>query len=373
MEHSVRHTATAQTIIDVDADTDTGSVLNLPVVKLEQTDPLQQIMQQIDTARVVFVGETHTRWDHHLVQLEILKLLYQKSPKLAIGVEWFQQPFQKYLDAYISGEISEQEMLHLTGYFERWRLDYRLYRPILQYAREHDIPVIALNTSRELSVALSKSGFDDLPAELKAQLPESYDWSDKAYEKRLREAFDLHPDYAGKFEDFLRGQLTWDESMAERAAHYLQDNPDSRLLIFAGSGHIAYGSGIPNRIKRRIAVEQFSILVSEDYLPVSENSADYLVLSPEQSLQPVGLVGALLETEGKLVVIKDFSDNSAVKDAGLVKGAVILSVDAEKVESFADFKMAIIDKKPGDNIELQYLDDADSGSKDIKTVNLELR
>ena len=351
----------------------TEAVANLRVVKLEQTSTLTQTIQQIDAARVLLVGETHTRWDHHLVQLEILKLLYQKSPKLAIGVEWFQQPYQKHLDAYVAGELSEQEMLHLSGYFERWRYDYRLYRPIIQYAREYKIPIIALNASQELSHALSKSGFDDLTAELKDQLPESYDWSDKEYEKRLRSVFDEHPDYPGEFEDFLRGQLTWDESMAERAAQYLDKNPESRLLILAGSGHIMYGSGIPNRIKRRIDVEQVSILLSEDLLPVSENIADFLVLSEEQSLEPVGLIGALLETEGKLLVIKGFSDNSAAKDAGLVEGAVIIGVGNETVESFVDFKLVIMGKKPGDSVELHYLENAEGGSKDRKSVNLELR
>jgi uncharacterized iron-regulated protein len=347
--------------------------VSLPVVKLQQTDSLAQTMEQIDSARVVLVGETHTRWDHHLVQLEILKLLYQKSPRLAIGVEWFQQPFQQYLDAYVAGDISEKEMLDKTGYFERWRYDYRLYRPILQYAREHHIPVIALNASQELTTALRDNGFDELPAELKEQLPTSYDWSDKDYEKRLRVIYEQHPANSGDFEQFQRGQLTWDESMAERAARFLKENPESRLLVLAGSGHIAYGSGIPNRIKRRIDVEQFSILVSEDALPVADNIADYLVLSAAQSLEPVGLIGALLETEGKLVVIKGFTDNSASRDAGLEKGMIIIKVDGKKVESFADFKVAIIDKKPGESVDLSYLENADSGSKDVKSINLVLR
>jgi uncharacterized iron-regulated protein len=348
-------------------------VAALPVVKMEQTYPLAQMIDKIDGARVILVGETHTRYDHHLVQLEILKLLYQKSTKLAIGVEWFQRPFQQYLDAYIAGEISEQEMLHQTGYFQRWRYDYRLYRPIIRYAREHKIPLIALNASKELSDALAKSGFDDLPAEFKAQLPKSYDWSDKAYEKRLRSVFDEHPEYSSEFDTFLRGQLTWDESMAERAAEYLQDNPDTRMLVLAGSGHIADGSGIPDRIKRRIDVEQHTILVSEDYLSLSENSADFLVLSPLQSLPPAGFIGAFLETEGKLLVINGFSDDSAAKEAGLEKGMVIIGLDDVTIGSYADFKIAILDKKPGDVVELHYLDDAEPGGKDRKSIELVLR
>jgi uncharacterized iron-regulated protein len=344
-----------------------------PVVNLRQTSPLTQIAEQIANSRVVFVGETHTRYDHHLVQLEILKHLYQKSPKLALGVEWFQQPFQKHLDDYIAGHITEKEMLHLTDYFNRWNYDYRLYRPIIQYAREQGIPVIALNASHELMTALSQSGFEDLPDELKQQLPDDYDWSDKKYEQYLRAMFDLHPEYQGEFEDFLRGQLTWDESMAERAAEYLQDKPDQRMLILAGSGHIMFGYGIPNRLQRRLDVEQSLVLVSEDLLPVSADIADYLVISAQQELEPVGLIGAFLETQGQLIVIKDFSHNSAAEDAGLEKGAVIIGIDEHTIASFADFKLTLMEKRAGDTIELRYLDSPDEGRKDVKTVRIELR
>jgi uncharacterized iron-regulated protein len=352
---------------------DSASAIDLPVVKPDETIPLTQAIEQTDGARVVLVGETHTRYDHHLVQLEILKYLYQKSPDLALGVEWFQQPFQSHLDDYIAGKITEKEMLHLTEYFSRWKYDYRLYQPILQYARENKIPIIALNASRELISALSESEVDDLSPELKTQLPESYDWSDKDYEKRLREIFELHPEYNGKFENFMRSQLTWDESMAERAARYLQQNPDTRMLILAGSGHIMFGSGIPNRIKRRIDIDLFSILVSQDSLPVSNDIADYLVLSVAQSLPPAGLIGAFLETEGKLLTIEGFSNNSAVKDAGLKKGTVIIGVDETPVENFSDFKFAIMSKKPGDTIDLHYLDNAEAGKKERKSASIELR
>lgn len=354
-------------------EVDTTPVIDLPVVKLEQTSTLSQLMEQIDNARVVLVGETHTRYDHHLVQLEILKHLYQKSPDLALGVEWFQQPYQKHLDDYIAGEITEPEMLHRTDYFSRWKYNYRLYQPILQFARENKIPIIALNAPRELVRALAKSDFEDLPEELKSQLPKSYDWSDKDYEKRLRDVFELHPEYKGDFENFMRSQLTWDESMAERAAQYLEENPESRMLVLAGSGHIMFGSGIPNRIKRRIDADQFSILVSEDFLPVSNDIADFLIMSVEQTLGPVGLIGAYLDTEGEFLTIKGFTKNSAVKDAGLQQDAVIIGVDDKHVENFSDFKYTIINKKPGDTIELRYLDNAEADIKDRKSVSIKLR
>lgn len=349
------------------------SVLDLPAVKLDQTRTLAEVLTQIDDTRVVFVGEKHTRYDHHLVQLEVLKHLHQQSPNVVLGVEWFQQPFQQHLDDFIAGDISEKEMLNLTDYFNRWSYNYRLYQPILHYAREQNIPIVALNASHELIGALNESGFDDLSTEMKAQLPGSYDRSDTGYERRLREVYDLHPEYGGEFEDFLRSQLTWDESMAERAARYLQQNPDARMLILAGSGHIMFGSGIPNRIKRRLDVTTFSILVSEDFLPVSGDIADYLVLSSEQLLEPVGLIGAFLKTDGKLLRITGYSSNSAIKDAGIEEGTVIIGVDDDSVQSLADFKLAILDKKPGDTIELHYIENTDAGKKDRKSVSIKLR
>ena len=124
------------------------------------------------------------------------------------------------------------------------------------------------------------------------------------------------------------------------------------MLVLAGSGHIMFGSGIPNRIQRRIDAEQYSVLVSDDHLPVSEDIADFLVMSVEQSLEPSGLIGAILDTDGGMLTIRGFSKNSAVKDAGVEKGAVIIGVNDEKVKSFSDFKLAIMDKQRGDSIEL---------------------
>ena len=109
------------------------------------------------------------------------------------------------------------------------------------------------------------------------------------------------------------------------------------------------------------------------FLAFLVNIAGFLVLSPVQSLEPFGLIGALMETKGKILVIKGFSDDSAVKDAGLKKGTVIIGVCDVTVESFADFKLAILEKKPGDSIELHYVEDAAAGRKDKKRIKVELR
>src|ERR1700674_5123943 len=60
-------------------------------VGLDATLPLDKFAAQLATKQVVFVGEEHTRYDHHLNQLEIIRRLHDLDPNMAIGVEYFKQ------------------------------------------------------------------------------------------------------------------------------------------------------------------------------------------------------------------------------------------------------------------------------------------
>ena len=138
------------------------------VVKTQESATLPQLMSKLGSARLLYVGETHSAYADHLLQLEVLKGMASNPDGLALGVEWFQARFQPVLDRYLAGEIDEAEMLRQTEYYQRWRYDYRLYRPIIRYAREKGIPIIALNASRELTGEIGRVGINGLPGELRA-------------------------------------------------------------------------------------------------------------------------------------------------------------------------------------------------------------
>src|SRR5207253_7723673 len=99
------------------------------------------------------------------VELEVLPSLHRQSPKLAVSMEMFQRPFQKALDDYIAGAIDERTFLRRSEYFKRWNIDYNLYQPILNFAREHRLPVIALNAPSEIVDKVAKGGLDSLSKE----------------------------------------------------------------------------------------------------------------------------------------------------------------------------------------------------------------
>jgi uncharacterized iron-regulated protein len=265
---------------------------------LNATTNLEGIIPVLAGKRVVLVGETHDRYDNHLMQLEIIRRLHAVHPRLAIGMEIFQQPFQGIVDDYIAGRVNEKQLLRGTEYYRRWRFDFRHYAPILEYAREHRLPVVALNLPVELTGKVGREGIAGLTAAERKQLPDEIDRSDAAYEARLRKVFDNHPGVDGHgFENFIDVQLLWDEGMAERAADYLRAHPDYTLVVLAGEGHLAYGSGIPRRLTRRLDVESAIVLNGWDGT-LEPGLADYLLLPQEQSLPPSGKFGALLDEDG---------------------------------------------------------------------------
>jgi len=268
-----------------------------PALQLSNTLSLQSLIPTLAKKQVVFIGEIHTRYDHHLTQLDIIKRLHAIHPDLVIGMESFQQPFQQYLDEYVSGDLDEREMLRLTEYYDRWRYDYRLYAPILRYAREQGIPIIALNIPMELSRKVGRSGLDSLDEAERAQLPEEIDRTDKDYVQRLKKVFNHHAvGQAENFENFLTAQLLWDEGMAQSIADHLESKPDLHMVVLAGRGHIAYGGGIPNRVTRRRPVSTAIVLNSwED--SIKPGLADFLLLPQEQALPRAGKIGASLDED----------------------------------------------------------------------------
>jgi uncharacterized iron-regulated protein len=340
------------------------------VVDLATLTNLEALIPRLADRRVVFVGEAHDRYEDHLNQLAIIRGLHQQGTELAIGMEMFQQPFQPALDAYIAGEIDEDDMLRRTDYFERWRFDYRLYRPILRFAREKGIPVIALNLEREITGKVGDGGLESLSADERARIPAEIDNDDSAYRERVKAVFDLHPkgrqeqpegddkdegkDEGKAFERFLSVQLLWDEGMAERAARYLQDHPNKRMVILAGSGHLEYGQGIPQRLLRRLPLSS-AIVLNGGMRDLDPQAADYLLFPRRVELAATGRLGVMLDTEAKGpgVAVQGFSDNSGAAAAGMKEGDRILQVGDKDIGVYADIRLALMDSRPGQKLSVE--------------------
>src|SRR5205809_7964923 len=114
-----------------------------PAVDLSTLKTLPAMVEKLAQKKIVYVGEEHDKFSHHQVQLEVLRGLYQQTPKLAVGMEMFQRPFQKALDDYIAGAIDERTFLRRSEYLKRCNIDYNLYQPIWYFAKEPLHPCLA--------------------------------------------------------------------------------------------------------------------------------------------------------------------------------------------------------------------------------------
>jgi uncharacterized iron-regulated protein len=235
------------------------------------------------TKTVVYVGERHDDPADHGVQYAILRQLHRDEASLAIGMEMFQTPFQDPLTKWSAGLIDETVLRRETEYDDRWGFDFSMYRPILEYARNRGIEVVALNTPREVVYAVAKDGLDSLSVEQASGLPE-LDLANEQHRALFDSEFDAGEHAAGDGVDqYYEAQVVWDETMGSRVAETLSrlDGP-AKMIVFAGRVHVKRGLGIPDRAAKRGATPYAVVLpVTDKELkaelkrPPGERSADF--------------------------------------------------------------------------------------------------
>lgn len=324
----------------------------------------------MDVPAIVYVGEVHDQYAYHLSQLAVITALRERGLEVSIGMEMVQTPFQRPLDQYISGGIDFETMLERTEYFDRWRYDPRHYAPILEYAREHGLPLVALNAPRELTDRVSEVGIDGLSPEERSALPETLTPLAPEYRSLLEAVFGEHQGDAADadLERFIDVQTTWDEVMGARSVSYLEENPDRVLVVLAGAQHVANGYGIPARVRNALGLGGTIVLTENERERMPGGADVYLELSDE-SLPDSGRLGVFINQTDAGAVIAGFADDSPAQTAGAREGDMIVRVDGREVRQFADVKLGLWDRVPGDRVEL-LLQRGQDGAIDELTVEL---
>lgn len=245
-----------------------------------RTLTFNQLVQEIKNNQVIYIGENHDNSSHHQIQLYIIKTLYNQNKRIAIGMEMFQSKFQNTVNDYIFGNISEKKFLKKTEYNKRWGYDYSLYKPLIDFAKTNNVPVIALNIESEIIKDISNKGISKLHASDLNKLPKHINFTDKNYRQFLYEIFKDHPNQNKKsFQKFYSIQLVWDEYMAERIDSFLRQNKEYQVVILAGNGHIVHGYGIPQRLFMRNKIEYIAVLNDVEY---EKEISDFIIHSDKR-------------------------------------------------------------------------------------------
>lgn len=320
----------------------------LAAIDLRKRTSFDELIPEIVNTQIVLVGESHTELAHHQNQLAVIKALHPHWKKMGIGLEFIQSPFQHVLDDYVSGKISEAEMLKQSEWYKRWKYDFRLYRDIFQYARQHRVPLFALNAPAELTRKIRESGIEGLEAKDRRSLPETILRSD-SYRQRMMQVFQQHGGMSPKqLDNFIDVQLAWDESMAANAVKAIKSGRVDNMVLLAGSGHVIR-QAIPVRLERSLATKPIIIV---NNLPDDVGDVDFVLPVKSKDLPPSGKIGIMMQDAKQGVEISQVLKTHRF---GLKKNDVIMAIDGHATIDTADIKILLLDKKPGDSVTMKIL------------------
>ena len=228
---------------------------------------------------IVFAGELHNNPISHWIELQLAKSLYlNKNKSVVMGAEMFEADNQLILDEYLNGTISSSNFMKEMRLWPNYETD---YKPLVEFAKNKSIPMIATNVPRRYASMVFKKGFEGLDSlsgqayNYIAPLPIDYDPSVPCYKKMLT----MGGGHASP--NMPKAQALKDATMA----HFILKNwkEGSCFLHFNGAYHSDQYEGIVWHIKRKndaVKVMTITTVLQDDVtelLEENEGRADFIL------------------------------------------------------------------------------------------------
>lgn len=245
----------------------------------------RKMIKALSEADVVFFGELHNNSVAHWLELQVLKDLHSVRSEVVLGMEMFEADNQLVLDEYLRGIIDEKSFLNEARLWDNYKTD---YKPLVEFARKNDLPVIATNVPRRYANLVYRKGPDALDSlsnktrEWMTPLPLEVDYDLPGY-KAMIEGMGQHG--SGSAKNLVAAQALKDATMA----HFINmhHSPGSAFYHINGAYHSKDHEGIifyltkinPDlTIITLHTVEQADL---EDLDDDAQNSGDFIICIPD--------------------------------------------------------------------------------------------
>ena len=235
-----------------------------------------ELLKDIETSRVIYVGEMHTNPEDHKIQLEVIQALLQKFPDLAVGMEMFDHSYQDVLDQWSDGKLDQKDFIQKVHWYANWRYNFSLYQDILEFIKENRLRLVGLNIPNHIPPKIREGGINNLRADEKEHLPLQIDLSNTAHRDYVQKVFEAHRQHFRgevEFENFYAAQTVWEDAMAEVIAENLNNDV---MVVLVGNGHIQFKYGIPDRAFKRTGAAFTTIYPASTGAEVEPDIADYI-------------------------------------------------------------------------------------------------
>ncbi len=184
---------------------------------------------------IILYGELHNNpITHWLRQNLVQQLAADTTRALAVGMEMFEADQQVLMDEYLTGIISERNFEQEARLWNNYQTD---YRPMVQYLKNNEIPIVATNIPRRYANTVYHGGLEaleNLSEQAKswiAPLPVTIDLTLPGY-ANIMEAAGGHGG-----ENLPKSQAIKDATMGYFSAKFIEENPGTRFFHFHGTYH----------------------------------------------------------------------------------------------------------------------------------------
>jgi len=241
----------------------------------------EKMLKDLRGQDVVLIGELHNNPISHWLELEITQALAEQR-QLVLGAEMFERDNQLALTNYLQGKITAKGLDSSARLWKNYKTD---YAPLVNFAKEKNLPFIATNVPRKYASMVSRSGFESLEKltdEEKSWIapqPIAYDANLPGYQKMLT----MMGEHTSP--NMPKAQALKDATMG----HFLFSNwtPGSLFIHYNGSYHSEYHEGISWYLKRSkadikiITIATISQKEIDSLLPEHLLKADYIICVEE--------------------------------------------------------------------------------------------
>ncbi len=245
---------------------------------------LQALVASLKDMDVVFIGELHGNQASHLLEAQLQAKLYQQRPNQVVSLEQFNRDQQVVLNRYLDGEIGEKTLIEDAP---AWSNYAGSYRPIIEFAKQHFLPVIAANAPAQTVRCVGRQGQAYLPKltqDERQQVAQETFYSDPAYADKFAEfmAKSRHgqsdqPTAAPESNPAYLAQLVRDNTMAESIFKALKRYPEAQIVHLNGAFHSDNFLGTVSALKHlnpTLKIAVISPVVVDDPQTPSFNQAD---------------------------------------------------------------------------------------------------
>lgn len=208
---------------------DDGTVLTLP-----------ELVSRLKDVDVVVMGEYHGHNGAHLLEARLQQALYHQRPAQILSLEQFNVDHQADVDRYLNGDSGEAAMRKDA---DAWPNYAGSYRPLVEFARRHDLPVVAANAAARTVHCVGQQGpvyLDTLTGDAREAIPDQPFYDSAEYRRKFMEAMGGSGHGAAHspaIENSYLAQLLRDNTMAARIIQAHEHNPGYQILHLTGAFH----------------------------------------------------------------------------------------------------------------------------------------